>query len=83
MGFNADTVTHHQDVGKHSGTAAETLAKKHGLGMFAKEIGEFVKKLVGKRQKEYIDSKNTAKPVDAAAAPAAAPAAQPAPVAAA
>jgi hypothetical protein len=76
MGFNTDTITHHKDVGKHSGTVAENFAKKNGLGMFAKEIGEFVKKLVGKKQKDYIDGK--AKPADATAAPAA-PAAQPQP----
>lgn len=81
MGFNADTVTHHKDAGKHSGTAAEMAAKHMGLGAFSKKIGEFVNKLVGKKQKEMVDQKAAANGQPAAAdasvapvAPAAAPA---------
>jgi ribosomal protein L12E/L44/L45/RPP1/RPP2 len=69
MAFTQETVTHHKDVGKHSGTAAEHIAKQAGLGAFAKKIGEFVNKLVGKKQKEMIDAKNP-KPADGTAAPA-------------
>jgi hypothetical protein len=58
MAFNQETVTHHKDAAKHSGTAAEHLAKQAGLGSFSKKIGEFVNKLVGKKQKAMIDQKN-------------------------
>lgn len=64
MAINAETVTHHKDAGKHSGAAAEMAAKHLGLGSFAKKIGEFVNKLVGKKQKEMIDAKG--QPVPAA-----------------
>lgn len=73
MAFNQDTVTHHKDAAKHSGTAAEMAAKQMGLGSFSKKIGEFVNKLVGKKQKEYVDGKNAS--AGAAPAPAPAPAA--------
>ena len=71
MAVNADTVVQHKDAGKHSGTAAEAIAKHAGFGAYAKKIGQFVSKLVGKKQKALADQK-------AAAAPAATPA-QPAP----
>lgn len=57
MAFNHETITHHKDAGKHSGAAAEMAAKHLGLGSFSKKIGEFVNKLVGKKQKELIDQK--------------------------
>jgi hypothetical protein len=57
MAVTADDVVQHKDAAKHSGTAAETLAKKAGLGAFSKQIGEFVKKLVGKKQKATLDAK--------------------------
>lgn len=73
MAVTAETVTHHKDAAKHSGTAAEMAAKHMGFGQFSKKIGEFVNKLVGKKQKEMIDKKNPADPAAPAAAPAAAP----------
>ena len=66
MAITADTITGHEDAGKHSGTAAEAMAKKAGFGIYAKKIGEFVNKLVGKKQKAMKDEKAAA----AAAAPA-------------
>ncbi|KAJ4303107.1 hypothetical protein N0V90_001998 [Kalmusia sp. IMI 367209] len=57
MAFNTETVTHHKDAAKHSGTAAEMAAKQVGLGSIAKKIGELVNKLVGKKQKAMIDQK--------------------------
>ena len=74
MAVNADTVVQHKDAGKHSGTAAEAMAKHAGFGAYAKKIGQFVSKLVGKKQKALADQKAAT-----AAAPAATPA-QPAPV---
>jgi hypothetical protein len=74
MAFNADTVTGHKDAGKHSATAAEMMAKKVGLGAYGKKIGEFVSKLVGKKQKAMADQKTVAAPVQPAAhTPAAVP----------
>jgi hypothetical protein len=74
MAFNADTVTGHKDAGKHSGTAAEVMAKKVGLGAYGKKIGEFVSKLVGKKQKAMADQKTVAAPAQPAAhTPAAVP----------
>jgi uncharacterized protein (UPF0332 family) len=73
MAFNAETVTHHKDAGKHSGTAAEMAAKHMGLGAFSKKIGEFVNKLVGKKQKAMIDERNAAQMQTAPAAPTAQP----------
>lgn len=64
MAFNQETVTHHKDAGKHSGTAAEAAAKHLGLGKYSKKIGAFVNKLVGKKQKTMMEQKNgTAAPV--------------------
>lgn len=75
MALTAETVTHHKDAGKHAGTGAEMAAKHLGLGAFSKKIGEFVNKLVGKKQKAMIDEQNAAK---AQTAPAPAPAPAPA-----
>lgn len=74
MAFTQETVTQHKDAGKHSGTAAETIAKQVGLGSFSKKIGEFVNKFVGKKQKTMADQKGAAAP-----APTPTAAAQPAP----
>ncbi|KAF2811513.1 uncharacterized protein BDZ99DRAFT_461568 [Mytilinidion resinicola] len=83
MAVTKDDILQHEDAAKHSGTAAETFAKKAGLGAFSKQIGEFVKKLVGKKQKAALDAKAKKEGVtpeaEAAAAGAPAPAAAPAP----
>ncbi|KAF2474258.1 uncharacterized protein BDR25DRAFT_351817 [Lindgomyces ingoldianus] len=77
MAFNQETVTQHKDAGKHGGTAAEMAAKQMGLGAFSKKIGEFVNKLIGKKQKEAADKK-AAEGAVPGAAPGAAPGAPPA-----
>jgi hypothetical protein len=60
MALTTETVTHHKDAGKHAGSAAEMAAKQVGLGSFSKKIGEFVNKLVGKKQKTMVDERNAA-----------------------
>jgi len=67
-----DQVTQHEDAGKHSGNAAEAVAKQVGLGKFGKKINDFVKKFVTKKQKEQKDKAAKGKEVDGAAAPVAA-----------
>jgi hypothetical protein len=68
MAFTTETVTHHKDAGKHAGGGAEMVAKQLGLGSFSKKIGEFVNKLVGKKQKTMMDEQNAAKVQTAPAA---------------
>ena len=75
-----DKIAKFKDAGKYSGVAAERLAKEVGLAKYAKKIGAFISKLVGKKQKEYMDGKNGAVKTDAAAAPAPAAAPVAAPV---
>jgi len=81
MTVTADAVIGQEDVAQQSGAGVEVVAKKSGLGAFSKKIGQFVSKLVGKKQKGVKEEKVTKEEKAAAADPAPAPTPAPEPAA--
>jgi hypothetical protein len=75
MTVTADAVIGQEEVAQQPGAGVEVVAKKSGLGAFSKKIGQFVNKLMGKKQKAMKEEKVT-KEEKAAAAPAPEPAAE-------